>query len=1167
MIVQSWDVFDLPTDALVEQLNLLRIMETKNGGTLGQSHSEIRTLIHQELQDRNYTVGILQRQVVPPPPIPPPPPPPVHGVFPTIQPQPQQQQQQPILQQSSSSWSFEQYSGHPGRVSISKPPRQRNPTTAGEGAFVVKKKSSTASAKPKPVEKKRKPPVPRLSRRHQQPTPSSQQGGTTPALSNTNTTEGGGGNDDSATDSDTASSCNSSSDGYAEEEEVTAAPSPMTDEDPLHVNIARSCNDLLSMVVQPSTRTPRLVVLDPPTLPPQPPGGGGGTTNPNSSTSSSRVTTPRPTPRPVGTPPTQAQANSVVVVGPSVVTTTNTATTTVVNSNNTNNTNSSNGAGGAVVENKTESSHKGVAVSIPLVSPSSATSLREKVLSARLSSGGDTITTDNSSIVDVPQPPTTRRSSVGSVSTTASSSITSSVGPFTPYRKPPTPTSAGAPTTTTSTTGSTTNGIVNFTTPRTHNVAPTPPVLPTANKSFACMSVVKEDQGIISLIQKPTSPPQLQPIISSSTTATPQIAPPQQRRNSLTLSDSGGNISSLLHSSNPSSTSNQGGNRSKSAAGATTNNNNTNTINNNNNNNTTTPSSKTTLCNPSPILRKTISAPSVKSSNPQQQQQPSRTSSVRKPSVTVVSSSSDSDGETEDATSKVLTPQSSQPAQLDYTQYFSDFTDLFVAVVPPKGQKVDKYLREREILLEIKQLIAEWVKNPNDTRLGDDSDDDGVTAASRRPMLATTRIDPKDLEGVDGAEMTYRVQRSREEVYDLLTFVCRKITHPSTWQETGDCLFNLHWTWSKPKVTQKFYFIAQLVNHIPGSHVLTRKDCLKKQLYKFRRLPGKTGEFFDICPQSFVLPSEFMALTEAMSTAGSDSYWIAKPVGMSRGRGIQLLTEIGQINYTDNIVVQKYLHNPLLLNGKKFDLRLYVVVTQFGPLEAFISTLGFARFAALPFTLDKASLSNKYIHLTNTAIAKEHHNTSIANGVHKWDLHSLQRHLLSQGVKWDDVWGKIKDVVIKTLVCAEDDVQPLPSPKNTFELFGFDVILDSNYRPWVLEVNASPSMDMDNALDHSVKPQLIMDIIELLDPVPFDRVAMLQVVERRFEENMNTNPYRTHGGPTVKAKQAALNKDLHKILRGRVPFRGYGVPPEDMGHFEMIAPSPSYTKISKMKRM
>lgn len=58
---------------------------------------------------------------------------------------------------------------------------------------------------------------------------------------------------------------------------------------------------------------------------------------------------------------------------------------------------------------------------------------------------------------------------------------------------------------------------------------------------------------------------------------------------------------------------------------------------------------------------------------------------------------------------------------------------------------------------------------------------------------------------------------------------------------------------------------------------------------------------------------------------------------------------------------------------------------------------------------------------------------------------------------------------------------------NCFELFGFDIIIDSNLKPWLLEVNLSPSLATDSPLDHHIKANLISDLMNIIGIRAFDR--------------------------------------------------------------------------------
>ena len=65
------------------------------------------------------------------------------------------------------------------------------------------------------------------------------------------------------------------------------------------------------------------------------------------------------------------------------------------------------------------------------------------------------------------------------------------------------------------------------------------------------------------------------------------------------------------------------------------------------------------------------------------------------------------------------------------------------------------------------------------------------------------------------------------------------------------------------------------------------------------------------------------------------------------------------------------MENPLLIGGKKFDLRLYCLLTSFKPMKAWVYKEGFARFCNEKYSAEISDLDNMTIHLTNVAIQKQ----------------------------------------------------------------------------------------------------------------------------------------------------------------------------------------------------
>ncbi|XP_062390965.1 tubulin polyglutamylase TTLL4 isoform X2 [Sardina pilchardus] len=279
----------------------------------------------------------------------------------------------------------------------------------------------------------------------------------------------------------------------------------------------------------------------------------------------------------------------------------------------------------------------------------------------------------------------------------------------------------------------------------------------------------------------------------------------------------------------------------------------------------------------------------------------------------------------------------------------------------------------------------------------------------------------------------------------------------------------------------------QKLNHFPGSFQIGRKDRLWRNLSKMQARFGKRE--FNFFPRSFVLPQDIKLLRKAWEDGGGRQKWIIKPPASARGIGIQVIHKWNQMPRKRPLLVQKYIHKPYLISGNKFDLRIYVYVTSYDPLRIYIYNDGLVRFASCKYSSSMKSLGNKFMHLTNYSVNKKNseyqsNSDDKACQGHKWALKALWQYLGTKGVNTTVIWEKIKDIVIKTIIASESYINTLVkmhlrSPYSCHELFGFDIMLDEKLKPWVLEVNISPSLHSNTALDVAIKGQMIRDVLNL----------------------------------------------------------------------------------------
>ncbi|XP_041969734.1 probable beta-tubulin polyglutamylase isoform X2 [Aricia agestis] len=343
---------------------------------------------------------------------------------------------------------------------------------------------------------------------------------------------------------------------------------------------------------------------------------------------------------------------------------------------------------------------------------------------------------------------------------------------------------------------------------------------------------------------------------------------------------------------------------------------------------------------------------------------------------------------------------------------------------------------------------------------------------------------------LDSSDMPARTLRIKYKLVNTETKLLHRLLQAhGLLESTSDSKeFNLMWSGLHPKPdVLRALLPYQRVNHFPRSYELTRKDKLFKNIEKMQYFRGYKN--FDFIPTSFLMPTEYKELcTTHYRTKGP---WIVKPAASSRGRGIYIVNTPEQIPKDENVVVAKYIDKPLLIGGHKCDLRLYVCVTSIDPLLIYLYEEGLVRFATVKYDNTNKNLWNPCMHLCNYSINKYHtdyikcSDATAGNVGHKWTLSALLRHLRAAGRDTAALMAAIEDLVVKSVLAGAHTITAaarvfVPHTFNCFELFGYDILIDDMLKPWLLEINLSPSLACESPLDARVKSALLADTLTLV---------------------------------------------------------------------------------------
>ena len=388
-----------------------------------------------------------------------------------------------------------------------------------------------------------------------------------------------------------------------------------------------------------------------------------------------------------------------------------------------------------------------------------------------------------------------------------------------------------------------------------------------------------------------------------------------------------------------------------------------------------------------------------------------------------------------------------------------------------------------------------------------------------------------------------------------------------------DCDQNWTAMWSKHQAqeTIKNMNCLQKVNHFPASWCIGRKDRLMRTIHSMKRLHP---DEFNFHPEGFILPSDNLNLERVLKADASKMknkhdkskfLWIIKPCASSCGKGIKVVSHdkaLSLCKEKKKLIVQRYLGDPYLINNKKFDLRMYVLVTGADPLRVYVHEEGLTRISTRDYSLK--NIKDRFAHLTNYSINKKASNfvaadeakvspSTAENGNFegeregfKWSLPAFKRWLAEQEsvAVMERTMKKIHDVIAKTVIAAEPDLShslhsSVNYRTNCFELFGFDIFLDGRLDPHLIEVNISPSLMGSSPLDKRIKGTVISDVCHIVGFQPFDNSLLSKY--NRIDENKKSTSGKASSGTSSSKSKIDFNPfsftSLSKLMAGQDAWR------------------------------
>jgi hypothetical protein len=250
-------------------------------------------------------------------------------------------------------------------------------------------------------------------------------------------------------------------------------------------------------------------------------------------------------------------------------------------------------------------------------------------------------------------------------------------------------------------------------------------------------------------------------------------------------------------------------------------------------------------------------------------------------------------------------------------------------------------------------------------------------------------------------------------------------------------------------------------------------------LLRFEERQTRPPNLFHFLPRSFILPKDWAIFEQYRSP---EKKYIVKSDQGSLGLGISIVKPGDPFPQPRSLcIAQEYIESKLIEN-KKFDLRVYVLVAAVEPLTIYVYRDGIARFCS-----EVNGTDTLFSQITNTAVNRRNPSVKITDITRP--ISAVFAGLEQEQISIHGIWGRIDDAIVQTILSVSDFLKKGVAEQlssgpysRCFQILGFDILLDQDLDPHLLEVNYRPSLGFDFPVERAMKEKMLAAAIKIVAP-------------------------------------------------------------------------------------